>query len=462
MYNSDIDTTQKMRKLEKELKQLYSDAYARLTAESERYFDEFEDRYEKQYEAFKQGKYTKQEFDAWYMNQVARGERWESLRDDMARKVTQANVEAARLINGVTPEVFLTNYNWSAYEAEKASGIAFNIYNQSTVEELLKDEPKLLPKKGINIPKDVEWNKKKLSNAVVSGILTGKGIDQISKSFGQVTDMNWAAAVRNARTAVTSAQNAGRQKNMEDVEEFAKSNGLKTQKEWVSAHDGRVRDSHAELDGVRVDIDEEFPNGLMYPADPQGAPAEVYNCRCAQRLVIDGVVANRTDKTKETYNEWLKDKEIDKKLVYTGGRILDPNSEDATAWAEQYYEEIRHKSTDYKKIAARLGMEESQVKAIKDYVFTQGTWYNKYTGMEQKFGADAAICQSWQRLAEAKKIYPHDITLIKHEEYEMQIKADNPSMSHTVAHTLATQKYNYQKEVEEFYGSIRERKKRRK
>lgn len=80
-------------------------------------------------------------------------------------------------------------------------------------------------------------------------------------------------------------------------------------KEWMSAKDNRVRDSHAQLNGVRVKKDEKFPNGLMYPADPNGAPAEVYNCRCTMVAITKHASqATRTENTVESYKEWLKEK----------------------------------------------------------------------------------------------------------------------------------------------------------
>jgi uncharacterized protein with gpF-like domain len=51
-------------------------------------------------------------------------------------------------------------------------------------------------------------------------------------------------------------------------------------KVWVATADDRTRESHAELDGEEVLVDEPFSNGLMCPADPTGEPEEVYNCRC--------------------------------------------------------------------------------------------------------------------------------------------------------------------------------------
>jgi HK97 family phage portal protein len=56
--------------------------------------------------------------------------------------------------------------------------------------------------------------------------------------------------------------------------------GIKKQ-EWLTAKDGRVRESHVAEDGNIVAIGETFPEtGLKHPNDPQGPPAECINCRC--------------------------------------------------------------------------------------------------------------------------------------------------------------------------------------
>lgn len=51
-------------------------------------------------------------------------------------------------------------------------------------------------------------------------------------------------------------------------------------KEWLSQGDDRVRESHAELDGTEIPIDDVFDNGCAFPGDQEGAPEEVINCRC--------------------------------------------------------------------------------------------------------------------------------------------------------------------------------------
>ena len=60
-----------------------------------------------------------------------------------------------------------------------------------------------------------------------------------------------------------------------------------------------------------------------------------------------------------------------------------------------------------------------------------------------------------------KDIKEHDLILIEHEIYEMQIKKDNPGISHSEAHEMATLKYNYQKASDKYYGNLNKNKKRK-
>jgi uncharacterized protein with gpF-like domain len=52
-------------------------------------------------------------------------------------------------------------------------------------------------------------------------------------------------------------------------------------KEWLTQQDDRVRDSHAEIDGETVGLDDVFSNGLECPGDENGDPEDVINCRCS-------------------------------------------------------------------------------------------------------------------------------------------------------------------------------------
>ena len=146
--------------------------------------------------------------------------------------------------------------------------------------------------------------------------------------------------------------------------------------------------------------------------------------------------------------------EVDGDKIVSGARITDPNSDYANEFAKVYYPQIRKRSTDCKKIVQNIDVPEADIKAIKNYLFMDNSLYDEDLQMWRQFDADCAISQSWQRLADDKDIKPHDLTLINHELYEMEIKRTNLNISHKEAHTLATEKYNYHGESEQYYGKL--------
>jgi len=56
------------------------------------------------------------------------------------------------------------------------------------------------------------------------------------------------------------------------------------------------------------------------------------------------------------------------------------------------------------------------------------------------------IAVSWQNLMSGKDIEPKDIILLEHEYYEYKLMNEK-GMSYIEAHTIAQEKYNYQKAV---------------
>lgn len=67
--------------------------------------------------------------------------------------------------------------------------------------------------------------------------------------------------------------------------EVFQSSGIEKQ-EWLTAKDGRVRETHVAEDGHIVPIGDRFPStGLLHPNDPHGPAHEVINCRCVALAV---------------------------------------------------------------------------------------------------------------------------------------------------------------------------------
>ena len=150
-----------------------------------------------------------------------------------------------------------------------------------------------------------------------------------------------------------------------------------------------------------------------------------------------------------------------RETVISGARITERYSKEAENFAEMYYEEIRHMSTDVYKIAKNTGYSRELISEIKNYLFINNSKFDEDEGLWTRFDPDCAIAQSWQRLWMGDNIQKHDITLIKHEIYEMNLKKENPNLSHYEAHTKATLVYNYEEESDNYYGLLREHSKKR-
>lgn len=237
------------------------------------------------------GEITQAQYHAWMRGQVFIGKQWQDKIDSAARIMDKANEEAVMIVNAGRMEVFAENYNHAAYKLEKRlkGVVSFNLYNDHSVARLLKKNPKMLPEWKIHERKDYAWNRQKVENCITQGIIQGEGIDKITDRLVESLITQNENRMRTfARTAMTGAQNAGRQEQMEDAEDM----GIKVKKRWVATLDSRTRDTHQELDGQEVPVDEPFEvegMEIRYPGDPNAEPELVYNCRCSMIEVYEGI-----------------------------------------------------------------------------------------------------------------------------------------------------------------------------
>lgn len=320
MDQGHIETEKLLVALEKRIEKIYREASKEMQKKADAYFAQFVQRDKHQQNLLKSGKITEQEYKQWRLAQMGRGERFIALRDDLAKRMTEANKVAVAYINDETPSIYSLNHNYAAYEIEKVSGnVGFTLYDEQTVKRLIEQEPNLMPKRRVNAPKDLKWNKKKFQAEITAGILQGESIGHIANRVQNLSDANRSGAIRNARTAVTGAQNAGRQESYTKAKEM----GLRLEKRWIATKDGRTRHEHAILDGQTVPLDKPFNvdgHKLMFPGDPSGIAHLVWNCRCTMRTVekegieaeprqmrVRNPVTGRNELVSEmTYNEWLK------------------------------------------------------------------------------------------------------------------------------------------------------------
>ena len=248
----------------------------------------------------KQAELSKEDFEKWKKNQAYIMLNQQNVADTLADDLVNHDKIAASIINEHTSSVYALNYNFGTYQIESDIDMStsFALYDQHTVERLLKDDPDLLPHVDIDSSKDKRWNKRHINDALMQGILQGESIPKIAKRLSDTVRMDKNAAIRNARTATTGAQNAGRV----DSYKRAQNMGIDLQQEWMATLDGRTRHSHRAIDGERVGVGEQFSNKCHYPGDPTGPAHEVYNCRCTLIPIIKGY---------ELDNSWKQDVSIE-------------------------------------------------------------------------------------------------------------------------------------------------------
>lgn len=167
-----------------------------------------------------------------------------------------------------------------------------------------------------------------------------------------------------------------------------------------------------------------------------------------KRVYQDGLGQIKTGKTV------AKPQNIDimKSGAVSGAR--NPYGEAADEHAKRYYGLVRKMTTDVRRISETTGIPESDIQAIKDYLFVKE--HDLGTQGVRRFDPDYMIGESWRRLIDGKP-EPHDLTLLNHEIEEKGLIAEG--MSQDEAHIQATAKYNYAKEAEEYYGKIKKFKK---
>lgn len=114
-------------------------------------------------------------------------------------------------------------------------------------------------------------------DAIAAGLTRSETIEQIRAGIEEVYEFAAEGrATRIARTEVIGASNAGSLGTMQKLGAVAKV--------WLTSRDERVRDTHEEMEGQRVGINDVFvsPDGesLQYPGDPSAGPGAIVNCRC--------------------------------------------------------------------------------------------------------------------------------------------------------------------------------------
>lgn len=314
---------EQLEKLEARLTAIYGQASKEMQSDLNSFMERYKDQDEAQKAKVENGEITQKQYEDWKNRQIFRSNAMQAKIDDLAQRMVHADEQAMAMVNAQLPETYATSYNFGGYKGETYANEAgfdytqFTIINQDAVKTLMKEDPDLIPwKPDVDVPEDEKWNRQKVQEAVLQGIVKGDSMDDVAKRLLPIVNMDKNAAIRTARTAVNGIENKGRK----DATERVKEAGIPMVEKWSCTHDDRTRDTHILLDGTEPNKDGKFGEGILstlieYPGDPAGDPEEVYNCRCGLLSTIAGIDHTK-DKDlyaqmmeKEYFEDWVKVKE---------------------------------------------------------------------------------------------------------------------------------------------------------
>ena len=306
-----------LKDMERRVHVQYEQAAREMKVKADKYLAEFLKEDERRAKLVNAGKMPFEEYKQWRISHIATGRRWYEMAYVLATDMTNTNMIAASIINGYMPEVFAVGYNYALYQGEMTGGFetSFTLYDRETVMRLIDEQPDLLPIRAkLNVAKDLQWNVEKIASVMTQSILQGETITEIADRMARtVGNMNENVAIRNARTATTSAENGGRYNGYRRL----KAAGAKLTIEWCATLDGRTRHTHRILDGQRRNVNEPFEvdgQRILYAGDPNAPQGLVWNCRCTMLCWVKGFeesaeLKQQTHPDAMTYDEWKNEKE---------------------------------------------------------------------------------------------------------------------------------------------------------
>lgn len=332
-------TDERLADLEKRLHDEYEQAAKDIQKKLDKYMKKFATKdaiWKKSVEA---GIRTQEEYDKWRVQAIAAGERWEKMKARIVADQLHTNQIAREIIDREMPGIFELNANFALYQVEHDSQIdtSLTLYNREAVDRILRDDPEMLLPPGQKVSEQIRqgkaerWERNKVQSVMTQGILQGESIPKLaSRLASAVADSDYKAAVRNARTMATNAQNAGRY----DAYNRLESNGVELTLEWAATLDNRTRHEHRMMHGQRRNVGEPFEVSgvkIMYPAQTgsfmsiENAPQElIWNCRCTILAFVKGYehdTITHSDKMgKMTFEQWLEAKPKPQNILHQAQR----------------------------------------------------------------------------------------------------------------------------------------------
>lgn len=317
-------TDKEIERLEGVLKRHYGKTNKAVTKLLTKHLKQYEDRIAEYQERLDSGDITEAQYAEAVFMLITTGNDWEQTQEAIVETYVESDISAMQIVGASMISIYLYNHLFKSGRMISRSRKHFDFDFKMPKVIRDKDNPfaiitdlltgkafkRILPPPNPNKMKDRLWHRVKLNSIIRQGIRKGRSINKIAEDLERLTSMDITAAFRAARTGCTNAENSGK---LDAMIAFRDRYGIDVKKMWYATLDGRTRTSHRGVHGEVRELEEKFSNGLLYPADPNGDPSEIYNCRCTMLEVIEGVDPNIADAPSgKSREEWLEEIPVSK------------------------------------------------------------------------------------------------------------------------------------------------------
>ena len=268
----------------------------------------------------RQAKVYIEEYETLSFSQRLEAQRLLGVGEQIKSILDEANAQATGTIAKSTGTMAKNGYYSTFYglEAEIGLNVPMSLLGEDFIEQLVNE-----PVAGKVFSRRLYENTDQLARAttqsLLQGAIDGKGYSYVAKRIEDLTEADYKKAIRIARTEGGRASSLSQQRAYDD----AKDMGVNFKKRWVATFDEYTRNSHQEMDGQTVGVDEDFISPVTGARGQgprlMGHPAEDINCRCTTIAIVDGYEPElrRDDQTLQeiknmTYMEWLNYKGVPK------------------------------------------------------------------------------------------------------------------------------------------------------
>src|SRR5699024_3033234 len=247
------------------------------------------------------------------MAEMSKYNRLDKSLDNITGELLKAQDSSYRLAQKTMEQQFIENYFRSAYlyEFESQRKLGFGQISKETIQAAIEN-----PIDKLTLPAIKSRNRKiivdKIRNEISQGLIRGSSYQQMTRIIRNLVDFDANKARTVVATEAHRAQVIGRDMSARQASKY-----VNIRKKWSSALDDRTRDAHQELDGVTIDLDDDFYSdaggvGKM-PGQMNNASDDI-NCRCSVLYVVDD---NEPEVRRDgqgnvipymSYKEWYKNR----------------------------------------------------------------------------------------------------------------------------------------------------------